>query len=311
MDEAVDEIERLVERGRERGTTHQVATVNVDFVVNAIRDQQVFRILSRTDLSLADGLPIVWASAQVGVPIPERVTGADLVPALAERSARTGLHVHLFGSADGVAERAAALLVERHPGARITADSGPMIRDPRAPEPALVERLAAVDADVICVAFGNPKQEHFIDAVRPRGVAPVMIGVGGTLDMLVGGRKRAPRWIQRSGLEWVFRAAQEPRRLGRRYANDIVVFGPRLARFLWHARALRRSDPARPVGRREGPALVVDLHGRDTLTMTDLGDIVAVRREAHDQGIPVRLTGEGAGLRRRLHGVSAEWVLDG
>jgi exopolysaccharide biosynthesis WecB/TagA/CpsF family protein len=242
----------------------------------------------------------VWAAGRIGSPIAERVTGADLVPALAERSARTGLRVHLFGSADGVAERACALLVEQHPGARITADSGPMIPDASAPGDEVIARIAAVDADIVCVALGNPKQEHFIAAVRSRLGAPVMIGVGGTLDMLVGVRKRAPSWMQRFGLEWIFRALQEPRRLGKRYAKDIFVFGPRLALFLWRARRIARH--AKPSGlHAHGDApVIVDLGGVDCLALADIGALHALRRTSRQIGASLVVVNAGDGVRAEL-----------
>jgi N-acetylglucosaminyldiphosphoundecaprenol N-acetyl-beta-D-mannosaminyltransferase len=242
MDSTVEEVERLVTLGRSTGRSYQVATVNVDFVVNALADADLHRILRDADLVLADGMPIVWAAKLAGTPVRERVAGSDLVPALAQRSASTGLDVHLFGSRDGVAETAAALLAERFPGCRVTADSGPMLTDPRRAPDEVIEGLRARNADVVCVAFGNPKQERFIDEYRARIGAPVMIGIGGSLDMLVGERRRAPRWAQRAGLEFVFRAAQEPGRLGRRYAHDARVFGPRLVA---HARLARRDADAR------------------------------------------------------------------
>jgi N-acetylglucosaminyldiphosphoundecaprenol N-acetyl-beta-D-mannosaminyltransferase len=312
MSEAVAEIERLVQVGRTAGICHQVVTVNVDFVVNAIGDPEVLRILQSADLGLADGMPLVWAAARIGAPIAERVTGADLVPALAARSAVTGLHIHLFGSADGVAERAKALLLERSPGAKITADSGPIIRDPRAPDASVVQRLAEVDADVICVALGNPKQEHLIAAIGAQVGAPVMIGVGGTLDMLVGGRRRAPRWMQRAGLEWIFRALQEPRRLGKRYANDIFVFGPRLAMFLWRARG-EHAAPTTALVSSASPAdtaATVDLEGVDALALACVGELVAMRRAARQAGTRLEVAGVSDALRRRLRSVSADALLD-
>ncbi|MCU1504870.1 MAG: glycosyltransferase [Ilumatobacteraceae bacterium] len=309
MDEAVTEIERLVQLGRRRSTTHQVVTVNVDFVVNAVGDDDLMRILQFADLDLADGMPLVWAAGRIGEPIAERVTGADLVPALAERSARTGLHIHLFGSADGIAERACALLIERHPGARITADSGPMITDPRSPGDDVVERLAAVDADVVCVALGNPKQEHFIAAIRAHLGAPVMIGVGGTLDMLVGVRKRAPAWMQKFGLEWIFRALQEPRRLGKRYAKDIFVFGPRLLMFLVRARTVaRRAVPGRIPGL-SGTHEVVDLAGVECLALDDLGVLAARRRTTRQDGGSLLVEHVGEWLRAQLRSCGLDDLL--
>ncbi len=113
------------------------------------------------------------------------------------------------------------------------------MRDVTDVDDAVLDELAAIDADILCVALGNPKQERFIHAHRERLRTPVMIGIGGSLDMLVGDKRRAPPWAQRSGLEWVYRAAQEPGRLGKRYARDAAVFGPRLMRFVRTARGMR------------------------------------------------------------------------
>jgi N-acetylglucosaminyldiphosphoundecaprenol N-acetyl-beta-D-mannosaminyltransferase len=173
------------------------------------------------------------------MPIRERVAGADLVPLLVEASQSTGFHVHVFGSAPAVADEARALLAARYPTARFSIDPGPMIPEVERIDDDVLASIADVDADILCVALGNPKQERFIRAHRDRLRTPVMIGVGGSLDMLVGKRKRAPGWVQRIGMEWVVRAAQEPRRLGRRYAHDIRVFGPRFATALRASRSRR------------------------------------------------------------------------
>ncbi len=238
MEGTLDAVGELVVRGRGQERTHQVATVNVDFLVNALADESIRSILQRADLCIADGMPVVWGARACGMPLTERVAGADLVPALAERAATTGWKVHLFGSAAGTAERACELLLARYPGAAITADCGPMFADMGSIDENVIDGIAAIDPDILCVALGNPKQERFIEAYRGRLRTPVMIGIGGSLDMLVGDKKRAPGWLQRVGLEWVFRAAQEPSRLGRRYARDAYVFFPELASSM---RALRRE----------------------------------------------------------------------
>lgn len=243
MGESLDQIATLVERGRQLGTTHQIATVNVDFLVNALGDPALMSILRRADICLADGTPIVWGARLLGTPIAERVAGADLVPLLAARSAETRLRVHVFGSSPDVADRARRLIHDRHPDASFSIDPGPIIDDPGAIDDATLQSIIDIDPDVLCVALGNPKQERFIAAHRERLGTPVMIGVGGSLDMLVGARRRAPRWMHRTGLEWVYRAAQEPRRLGSRYAHDIRVFVPTFARALIRSRRSRRGAP--------------------------------------------------------------------
>jgi N-acetylglucosaminyldiphosphoundecaprenol N-acetyl-beta-D-mannosaminyltransferase len=240
MAETIELINELVIVGRTRGTTHQVSTVNVDFLVNALEQPELADILKCADLCIADGMPVVWAARMLGMPIRERVAGSDLLPLLVESSQSTGHHVHIFGSSPEVASAASELLRERYPTSRFSVDPGPMLRDVEHVDEDVLAAIAAVDADVLCVALGNPKQERFINANRARLRTPVMIGIGGSLDMLVGKRRRAPRWVQVIGMEWVARAVQEPRRLGRRYAHDIRIFLPRLMR-AWQASRARRT----------------------------------------------------------------------
>ena len=161
--ETVDLIFDLVADGQATGRTHQVATVNVDFIVNAVRDPSLGAILRRTSLSIPDGMPVVWGARLMRTPLRTRVAGADLVAAIAERAASTGTTVHLFGAAPGIADRAAALLRDRFPGAAITSEAGPMIKRVDELDPIELDSLRASRPDICCVAFGNPKQEQFID----------------------------------------------------------------------------------------------------------------------------------------------------
>ncbi|MET0911642.1 MAG: WecB/TagA/CpsF family glycosyltransferase [Ilumatobacteraceae bacterium] len=243
--ETLDRLGELVDDGRRRGRAHQVATVNVDFLVNAVTDPTVLDLLQGAELNLADGMPLVWASRLLGTPLPERVAGADLVPSLARASAERGWKVHLFGAGPGVAERARAVMLTEHPDASITAEAGPERIDVERIDDEVVQSIRAVAPDVLCVALGNPKQERFIATYRAVLGCPVMIGIGGSLDMLVGDKERAPEWAQRAGVEWVFRAAQEPRRLGRRYLHDILIFGPRLLAYWRSVRRFRSADALR------------------------------------------------------------------
>ena len=226
MPETLDLIAALVAHGRVTGATHQIATVNVDFLVNALNDSETKSILQNADLCLPDGMPVIWGARPLGMPLRERVAGSDLVPLLIDASRSNGCRVHVFGSSEAVADAARTMLRARYPGARFSIDPGPVIADVHDVGDGVLNSIAAVDADIFCVALGNPKQERFIKAHRARLGTPVMMGVGGSLDMLVGLRRRAPTWMQRLGLEWVARAAQEPQRLGRRYAHDIRVIAP-------------------------------------------------------------------------------------
>lgn len=242
MTETIGLIDEMVVRGRRDARTHQIATVNVDFLVNAFESPELRAILRGADICVPDGTAVVWAARLLGMPIRERVAGADLVPLLVEASVRTGWKIHVFGSEPDVASRALSIFAERYPAARVSIDAGHVVADPEHVDDHVLDAIATADADILCVALGNPKQERFIEANRDRLGAPVMIGIGGSLDMLVGERRRAPVWVQRIGMEWFARAIQEPRRLGRRYAHDIRVFGPRLARE-WRAARRRRNRP--------------------------------------------------------------------
>ncbi len=260
VEEAVDRIAAMVVDGRASGRVHQVVTVNVDFVVNAQGDRDLLAILRRADLAIPDGMPLVWGSRLLGTPIRERATGVELLPALVERAASDDLRVCLFGAAPGVAARAADLLVARYPGATVVGLEAPAVGRDGSMDPSGLAPLRAVDADIVGVALGNPKQEHWIARHGAAVGCPVFIGIGGTLDFLTGETTRAPAWMQRAGLEWLHRAMSEPRRLAMRYAKDIVVYlpgsrpsgmaGPTQGRCLRRARR-RPADDRR--ARADGP----------------------------------------------------------
>jgi N-acetylglucosaminyldiphosphoundecaprenol N-acetyl-beta-D-mannosaminyltransferase len=230
--EAVDAAEALV-RARRGGT---VFTPNVDHVVLAGEHEAFRRAYSRADLCVADGMPLVWASRLLRSPLPEKVSGSDLVPSLLERAAASGHRVYLLGGAPGSAAQAARVLRER--GVCIAGVDAPILRDPldaveRQP---IVERIRAAAPDLVLVAFGAPKQELFIDGART-GLDAVWIGVGATLEFIAGRIPRAPLWMSRHGLEWLYRLAREPRRLWRRYLVRDPKFALIVGRMLRDRRA--------------------------------------------------------------------------
>lgn len=223
--EAVDEIEKLI---LSRGS-HQVATANLDFWVNSLSDVHVHRIIAGCSLVLADGMPLVWISRLLGKPLKERVSGVDMVPQLAELSARKGYGIFLLGGKPGVAERATQVLQRMHPGVNIVGHHAPPLADlERMDHGDTLERIRAAKPDILLVAFGNPKQEKWIWMHARRMGVPVSIGIGGSMDMLVGDVQRAPRWMRRSGLEWLGRCVQEPKRLLPRYARNFAGLATRL-----------------------------------------------------------------------------------
>jgi exopolysaccharide biosynthesis WecB/TagA/CpsF family protein len=310
--EAVDRIMEMVEVGRATGRVHQVATVNVDFLVNAAHDPSLLNVLQRSDLAIPDGMPIVWGSRLVGTALQQRSTGVDLLPALVERAATVGVRVCLFGAAPGVAGRAAEILSERYAGARVVGLEAPVVGPDGTMDERHLEPIRAARPDVVGVALGNPKQEWWIARHGPGLGAPVLIGIGGTLDFLTGVTRRAPDWMQRSGLEWLHRAMSEPRRLVGRYARDFVVFVPGL--LAQALRGRRRVSAVVPLARHDDGTVSVRLLGpapSDLVepaiaeALSDGGDVVIDVSELDGYGLDNTTVATLAGLRRlgRRHGV--------
>jgi N-acetylglucosaminyldiphosphoundecaprenol N-acetyl-beta-D-mannosaminyltransferase len=231
--QALDRIARLVER--QRGGA--VFTPNVDHVVKAEHHPDFRRAYARADLCLPDGMPLVWASRLLGPPLPEKVSGSDLVLPLMRLAAQRRWRVYLLGGAPGVAEAAAEKLT-RELGVAIVGTDSPIVDSDGTEDRSeqTLEHMAAVSPDLVLVAFGAPKQELWIDRFGNRLNPAVAIGVGGSLDFLVGRTRRSPAWMSRAGLEWLFRLLQEPRRMWRRYLVEDPAFVAIVARTRRRAR---------------------------------------------------------------------------
>lgn len=269
MEEALERCDAFITAGRTSGRTHQIATINANFVVNSLLDPELRRILQEADMTTADGMPLVWASRLLGGPLPGRVTGIDLVPMLAARAVERGYSIFFLGAREGVAARAAEMLQQRHPGLKVAGVYSPPPASVLEMDRTAVERVRAARPDILLVAFGNPKQEKWIRMYAPELQVPVCIGVGGALDMIAGTTRRAPVWMQQRGLEWIYRLAQEPRRLFKRYLHDCVYFGYYFARQWW---AMRKG--------RAAPMLPDDVGHAPTVVETAAGDrlpVIAVR----------------------------------
>ena len=202
---------------------HQIATVNPEFVMAAQSDAEFRHVLSEADLCLPDGVGLLYAARRTGRRLPERVPGSELVYRLAERAAARGWPLFLLGAAPGVAEEAAEVLCGLYPGL-LVAGTYAGSPDPAENE-AIVRRVNDSGAALLFVAYGAPKQDKWI--ARNRAALPavrVAIGVGGSLDFVTGRAVRAPRWMQRLGLEWLHRLIREPWRWRRMMA---------LPRFAW------------------------------------------------------------------------------
>lgn len=241
------------------GRPHYLATANVDFVVQAMADVELRRILFDAHLVLADGMPLVWASRRLGNPLPERVTGSDLVPRLLRESESRGWRVFFLGGTPESVAQAAENTRAKHPRLQLVGAYSPPFRPLlEMDHDDIQQRVQAARPDLLFVAFGCPKQEKWINMhYRDLGV-PVSVGVGATIDFLAGTMKRAPIWMQQTGMEWAFRLAQEPKRLAGRYGRGFRVFGRALLAQLAELRERRRgpapaaTSPAAPGAAADG-----------------------------------------------------------
>lgn len=195
---------------------HQCCTVNPEFVMRAQTDAEFMRVLKNADLCLPDGIGLLWASRVLGQPLRQRVAGSDLVPMIAARAAEHGWRLFLLGAAEGVAERTAHILAARYPGLVV---AGTWAGSPHPEhEEEILARIRQAKPDVLFVAYGAPAQDKWIAHNRDRLAVPLMIGVGGAFDFIAGVAQRAPRWVQRLGLEWLHRLWREPWRWRRMLA---------------------------------------------------------------------------------------------
>jgi exopolysaccharide biosynthesis WecB/TagA/CpsF family protein len=335
-------------------TPRLVATVNVDFLVNALacrnaappRHPELLRILRQAGLVTADGMPLVWLSRLLGAALPGRVPGADLVPELARGCAERQLSLYFLGGREETARQAAAIFQARHPTLRIAGIESPFVHaegealaDSLAEDAPIVERINRSGADILLIAFGNPKQEIWFHRNRQRLRVPVAVGIGGTFAFVTGDVARAPAWMRTTGLEWLFRLWAEPGRLWKRYGLGLLKFNAMIIPpLVSHARAtLNRCFQPRGAGRLEyavftaGPrriawaalppvftradlvaaapvrdaasgadALILDLARTHFLDAASLGFLVEWLTVASGGGAACHLTGVSNSLRRLL-----------
>ncbi len=204
------------------GRPHQVCTINPEFVMLARRAPEFHAVLENADLCVADGVGLLWAARRLGGCLPERVTGSDGLLIIAERAAACGWRLFLLGAGPGVAEQAGRILAARYAGVQIVGAYAGSPAEAEAPE--IMARIRAARPDVLFVAYGAPAQDLWIARHgRDLGV-PVMVGVGGAYDHLTGVRRRAPAWVRRVNLEWLFRLITQPWRWRRQLALPLFVW---------------------------------------------------------------------------------------
>ena len=186
----------------------QVCTVNPEFIMTARRHPACAQALAAADLCTPDGVGVLWAARLAGVRLNERVTGSDGIHRLCERAAEQGWRVFFLGAAPGVAERAAAELTRLYPGLPVAGTYGGSPAESDWPQ--IRQRLTAAPADLLFVAYGHPRQDIWIHQHKEALPVAVAVGVGGAFDFVAGITPRAPLWLRRLGLEWLFRLARQP-----------------------------------------------------------------------------------------------------
>jgi N-acetylglucosaminyldiphosphoundecaprenol N-acetyl-beta-D-mannosaminyltransferase len=335
---AVEAIDGMVGSGR----THQIASANIDSWLNSLSDQHLHRIIAGCSLVLPDGMPLVWVSKLLGCPLGDRITGVDLVPRLAELSVRTGYGIYLLGGKGNVVERAKQLLEQKFPGARIVGTYAPSEEElAQLDHSEIFKRIHAAKPEILLVSLDSRKQEKWIWMHRKRLGVPVVMGVGGSLEIIVGDVRRAPGWVQKCGLEWMMRLVPEPARLGPRYFRDFTGFGRRLPLTLLAAWTQRPHLGESHVNTVSTPRVIhVHVHGKlasrtastlrnalDTaiasnlvmvvhlqavrqITAAGLGALMDVRRQMLDAGLTLSLAGLTLKHRFLLHAWCAESLFD-
>lgn len=211
-------------------TPHYVCVTGVHGVMECVRDDELRGIHERAGLVTPDGMPLVWLARHSGHPHVERVYGPDLMLEVLQQSTRRGWRHFFYGGAPLVAQQMAARLQSRFPALDVVGvyapPFGPMTADE---DDAIVQQINATGPDIVWVGLSTPKQERWMAAHIGRLSAQVLVGVGAAFDFHAGVKRQAPRWMQRSGLEWAFRLLNEPRRLGPRYLVNNPAFVWRLA----------------------------------------------------------------------------------
>jgi N-acetylglucosaminyldiphosphoundecaprenol N-acetyl-beta-D-mannosaminyltransferase len=242
MDETV---RRCVEWCRAMRKSHVVITANASHLCMMRRDQELDTACRAGDLTVADGMSVVWALRAAGTPVPERVAGVDLMTRLLAAGGENGLSVYFLGARREVVQALVDRCARDWPGLRVAGYRDGYFK----PEdhPAIVEEIRAVQPHLLFVGMPSPFKETWVQSHRERLDVPVIVGVGGSFDVLGGYIRRAPRAAQSMGLEWAWRLAMEPRKLWRRYLTTN-------SEFLWLAGrqiAGRRLGRASAAGRNQ------------------------------------------------------------
>ena len=218
----MDEVLSCVDTTIKRRSRLLIGVVNAAKIVNMRRNPVLRDAVLRSDLILADGMSVVWASRLLGQSLPERVPGIDLMHEMLRQGRGRGYRVYCFGASQDVLDKTVARINERYPGVMIVGKRNGYYD--AEDEPKIVEDISAARPDILFVAMSPPKKEIFLARWANELSVPVCHGVGGAFDVVAGKTKRAPVFWRRHGLEWLYRVVKEPRRMWKRYLVTNTIF---------------------------------------------------------------------------------------
>ncbi len=241
-------IGKLIEEYPSDQQPRYLATINSDFIANMLgwslthpKNPELMRVLRQSDIATPDGMPIVWLARLMGESLPERVTGQELLKEISDYLSKNKMSVFLLGGPGRTAWKAAEKLATEHPNLNIAGIDAPNIHttgewleNTFEQDQLLIENINKVQPDVLFLQLGNPKQELFFDRIKGQLKVPLTVGIGGSFERYTGLVKRAPRWMQQNGLEWLYRLWKEPLKLAPRYFTDfckLTYFGTPLLTF--------------------------------------------------------------------------------
>lgn len=229
MDEAIIKIDELVQMRK----TAYVVTPNIDHIVIIEDDKEFSEIYRNADLVVTDGKPLIWISKHIGVPIKEKISGSDLFPKICELAAKQKYSIFIMGAQEGIADKAAKNLKAKYPGVRFVGTYSPPFGFEKSEEELkkMKNLVLSSKPDILAVSLGSPKGEKFIYNHLLEYNVPLSISIGATIDFEAGNVKRAPKWMSDSGLEWLFRIIQDPKRMMKRYWNDIIKIVPIIKKY--------------------------------------------------------------------------------
>ena len=210
--ESLKRIEIFIKDGKPR----HIITANAEIIYQGLENKKLSRTLNKADLVTADGAGVVWATGYLGEPLVERVTGIDLLHKICAEAQKKGWKLYFLGAAPGVAEKAVLKVLELYPSTLIVGYENGYFSPEE--EPKIIENIKKTKPDILFVAMGAPKQEFWIREHLQELEVPVCMGVGGSFDVLAGNAERAPEWMQKRNLEWLFRLYKEPHRWRRMLA---------------------------------------------------------------------------------------------